>query len=223
MFIATCVGVPFHVFLSFYFYFQFFCNFSPFLPFTVPLFPKNMFALLCTFLRTSSQRKRDQCPTTPSDSHPERDGRANSQPQRWTHSHSCKRDDQERVMDIPEEVMEFALDRSFELDHALFTKCLQSAPSGCAPGPGGCTNEMLRVCLDREVFQLLFRAAEDGASASMPEGARKAFMSATMTALQKPTEDVRGIAIGTSFRRLVAKTPCPHELAQTARVMWSVC
>ena len=71
----------------------------------------------------------------------------------------------------------------------------------------GCTNEMLRVCLDDpEVFQLLFRAAEDYAAATMPETARKAFMSATMTALQKPDGGVRGIATGTSFRRLVAKT-----------------
>ena len=72
-----------------------------------------------------------------------------------------------------------------QLDRALF-KCLQSALSGCAPGSGGGTNEMLRVCLDdREVFQLLFRAAKDCASASMPEDVREAFMSATMTALQK--------------------------------------
>ena len=55
---------------------------------------------------------------------------------------------QERVMEIPPEVVEFVPDRPFELDHALFTKCLQSAPSGCAPDPGGCSNEMLRVCLD---------------------------------------------------------------------------
>ena len=62
-------------------------------------------------------------------------------------------------MDIPAEVMEFVPNRLFELDHALFTKCLQSAPSGCALGPGGCSNEMLRVCFDDcEVFQLLFRA-----------------------------------------------------------------
>ena len=63
------------------------------------------------------------------------------------------------------------------------------------------------MCLDDpEVFQLLFRAAEDCAAATMPETARKAFMSATMTALQKPDGGVRGIATGTSFRRLVAKT-----------------
>ena len=40
----------------------------------------------------------------------------------------------------------------------------------------------------------------------MPESVSKAFMSATMTALQKPDGGVRGIATGTSFRRRVAKT-----------------
>ena len=103
--------------------------------------------------------------------------------------------------------MEFVPDRPLELDLKLFTNYLQNAPSGCAPGPGGCTNEMLRTCLDdSEVFQLLFRAAEDCASASMPETVRRAFMSASKTALQKPDGGVRGIATGTSFRRLVART-----------------
>ena len=78
-------------------------------------------------------------------------------------------------------------DKPVELDMKLFTKCLQSAPSGCSPGPGGCTNEMLRLCLDDpELVQLLFRAAEDCARARMPDTVMKAFMSATMTALQKP-------------------------------------
>ena len=45
---------------------------------------------------------------------------------------------------------------------------------------------MLKVCLeDQEVLQLLFRAAEDAARAEMPDLAARAFMSATMTALQK--------------------------------------
>ena len=66
---------------------------------------------------------------------------------------------------------------------------------------------MLRVCLDdHELFQLLFRAAEDFATADMPEPVRNSFMSATMTALQKPDGGVRGIATGTSFHRLVART-----------------
>ena len=45
-------------------------------------------------------------------------------------------------------------ERPVELDVALFTKCLRNAPSGSASGPGGCTNEVQRVCLDdHELFQ----------------------------------------------------------------------
>ena len=114
---------------------------------------------------------------------------------------------QERVVDIPQEMVTFVPDRSVELDMKLFTKCVQSAPSGCSPGPGGCTNEMLRLCLDdMELFQMLFRAAEDFARAQVPDAVMNAFMSATMTALQKPEGGgVRGKATGTSFRRLVVK------------------
>ena len=70
------------------------------------------------------------------------------------------------------------------------SRCSQNASRVHQPGvlrvQGRCTNEMLRVCLDDpEVFQLLFRAAEDCAAATMPETARKAFMSATMTALRE--------------------------------------
>ena len=106
---------------------------------------------------------------------------------------------QVRSMEIPQNVMEFVPDRLVQLDLTLFTKCLF-----CAVHP---TNEMLRVCLDNhELFQLLFRAAEDCATADMPEPVRKAFMFATMTALQRPDGGVRGIATGTTIRRLVART-----------------
>ena len=66
---------------------------------------------------------------------------------------------------------------------------------------------MLKACLeDAETLHLPFRAAEDLARAEAPEPITKAFMSATMTALLKHDGGVRGIASGTSFRRLVAKT-----------------
>ena len=74
---------------------------------------------------------------------------------------------QEQVRQIPPEVMGYVPEQALMMDFALFTKCLQSAPSGVSAGPGGCTNEMLRVCLDdAEVHQLLFRAAEDFARRS---------------------------------------------------------
>ena len=89
----------------------------------------------------------------------------------------------------------------------MFAKCSREAPSGSAPGPGGCTNEMLRVCLDDgEVLQLLHLAAQDFAQGRAPAEASHVFTPASMTALQKEDGGVRGIATGTFFRRLVAKT-----------------
>ena len=71
----------------------------------------------------------------------------------------------------------------------------------------GCTNEMLRVCLDDgELFQLLYLAAQDFADGSAPTEVCQALTRATMTALRKTDGGVRGIATVTSFRRLVAKS-----------------
>ena len=112
-----------------------------------------------------------------------------------------------QMREIPPAVLEYTPERLLDLDADLFGQCLSSAPSGTAPGPGGCANEMLIVCLDDgEVLQLLFRAAEDAARGEMPQSVCRAFMSATMTVLQKKDGGVRGIATGTSFRRFIAKT-----------------
>ena len=63
------------------------------------------------------------------------------------------------------------------------------------------------MCLDDpKVLQLLFRAAEDTARAEMPDSVARAFMTATMMALQKKDGGARGIATRPSFRRLIAKT-----------------
>ena len=48
-------------------------------------------------------------------------------------------------------VMAFVPEQDLELKWSNFTKCLKESPSGTAPGPGGCTNEFLQVCLDDEV------------------------------------------------------------------------
>ena len=88
----------------------------------------------------------------------------------------------------------------------ILHSCLQGSPSGVAPGPGGCTNEMLRVYLDdAEILSLLFDAAEDFARGEIPDNVTRFLMLATMIALEKRDGGVRGIATGTSFRRLVAK------------------
>ena len=53
--------------------------------------------------------------------------------------------------------------------------------AGSAPGPGGCTNEMLRVCLD-DVETLLVSVVEDVCHSETPDVTRS-FMLATMTVL----------------------------------------
>ncbi len=121
------------------------------------------------------------------------------------------------VRPIPREVLDFVPDQVLDLDQQEFVKCLRTSPSGSAPGPGGCTNELLRVCLDdSELLQLLFLAAEDLARGNAPPAA-KPFMTATMTALSKKDGGVRGIATGTSFRRLVAKTLARQFMKEVER------
>ena len=84
---------------------------------------------------------------------------------------------------------------------------LREAPSGSSPGPGGCSNEMLKVCLDNtEALHILISAAGDFGRLSVPDCIFQAFTMATMTAHQKPDRGIRGIATSTSFRRLVPKT-----------------
>ena len=62
---------------------------------------------------------------------------------------------------------------------------------------------MTRVFLD-DTFQLFNTAPQcDGRHA---RAVKKAFVSATLTALRKPDGGVSGIGAGTSFRRLVART-----------------
>ena len=63
------------------------------------------------------------------------------------------------------------------------------------------------MCLDdAELLGLLSSAAEDFARAAVPVEAMQPFMLASMAHCKKRDGGVRGIAIGTSFRRLVAKT-----------------
>ena len=103
-------------------------------------------------------------------------------------------------------MLDFEPKSALQLDAELFARYLQTAPSGSSPGPGGCRNEMLRVCLDDPETLELLTAAKDLARATVPGEVTRTFMLASMTALQKRDGGIRGIATGTSFRRLVAKT-----------------
>ena len=106
--------------------------------------------------------------------------------------------------DLSPEILESRPEVPLSLDKELFVSALRSSPSGTAPGPGGCTNEMLHMCKDdAHVLDLLCLAAEDFARGETP--ASRSFLRAMMTALSK-NGGIRGIATGSSFRRLEGKT-----------------
>ena len=99
---------------------------------------------------------------------------------------------QEQVRPIPQDVLEFVPIPEVNLNANLFATCLRAAPSGSFPRLGGCTHEMLKVCLDNtEAVHLLTSAAEDFARSSVPDCIFKAFTMATMTALRKPDGGIR--------------------------------
>ena len=104
---------------------------------------------------------------------------------------------------ISQEVIDHVPEAPLQLEVKVFAKCLRTAPSGSAPQvQGGCTNEMLRVCLDdSETMTLLASAAEDFARAETLDVTRS-FMLATLTSLQKKDGRVN--------------LPCPPEPAWTA-------
>ncbi len=106
---------------------------------------------------------------------------------------------------IPDEILEFVPDVLVDIEFQAFVETLKAAPRGSSGGPGGVTNEHLKVALDDEdTAALLHRSALRLARAQVPEDITRAYMSARMTALCKLDGRVRGIATGTSFRRLVA-------------------
>ena len=110
---------------------------------------------------------------------------------------------QEQLRELSRRVTEFQPERPLNLDKQIFHDCLRGLPSGVASGPGGCTNEMLVVCLE-ETLSLVFEAAQDFARGQVPAVVCRSLMLATMTALQKNDGSVRGIA-RTVFRHLMAK------------------
>ena len=114
---------------------------------------------------------------------------------------------QEVVREIPEEVRQFEPGVPVVLDRATFMKSLQTARRGSSPGPGGWTYEHLKIMLeDTDIFDMLFEAASSFAQARIPEEVKAPLMSARLTALAKEDGGVRGIATGSTLRRLVART-----------------
>ena len=105
---------------------------------------------------------------------------------------------QEVVRNIPQDILEFEPDVPVQVDRKAFLKCLKSAPKGSSLGPGGCTNEHLRILVDDvDPMELLFEAVTSLAQARVPQTISRALMSARLTALKKADGGVRGSATGT--------------------------
>ena len=117
--------------------------------------------------------------------------------------------------------MQFSPDSPLALDPHTFAKRLRSAPSGSAPGPGGCSYQMLETCLDdAELLQLLTDAAEDFARAAVPQCVFHAVRQATMTAMMKPDGGIRGMVSKSSARQFmkdVEDVCSPFQLALSTR------
>ena len=106
---------------------------------------------------------------------------------------------------IPGDALAYQPDEPLNVVFSLFVKVLRAAPRGASGGPGGTTNEHLKIALDDEdTAALMHRAVQRLSRAEPPQGIVDALMSARMTALRKPNGKVRGIATGTAFRRLTA-------------------
>jgi hypothetical protein len=114
---------------------------------------------------------------------------------------------------LPDDVMNFQPAAPLSLERGVFVDCVKTAPRGAAPGPGGCTYEMLKVMLgEDDTLEELLDAAQDFARAHVPAPVATALAAATLTALKKPAKEdgsdggVRGIATGATLRRLTART-----------------
>ena len=93
------------------------------------------------------------------------------------------------------------------LDRKILLSSLKSSPRGSSPGPGGCTCEHWKVLLeDSNTFDLLIEALNSLAQAAVPRVITDVLMSARLTAIAKKDGGVRGIATGTTLRRVVGRT-----------------
>ena len=108
---------------------------------------------------------------------------------------------------VPEEILEHETEQGVTLDRSMFLASLRSAPRGSSPRLGGCTYEHLKILLDdTDTTELLMSVCNTLAQGKIPANIKSALLGARLTALSKPLGGVRGIAIGSTIRRLVART-----------------
>ena len=108
---------------------------------------------------------------------------------------------------VPEEILEHEPEQPVTLDRSMFLASLRSAPRGSSPRSGGCTHEHLKIVLhDTDTNEWLMSVCNTLAQGKIPANIKSALMGARLTALSKPLGGVRGIATGSTIRRLVART-----------------
>ena len=71
---------------------------------------------------------------------------------------------------------------------------------------------------EADALDCLHDAAEALARADVPDEIAQALMTANLTALQKPTGGIRGIATGVAFRRLISPSAPPSSAVQLSAV-----
>ena len=104
----------------------------------------------------------------------------------------------------------------FELDEERFAKNVRSARRGAAAGPSGMTSEHLFPMLENDGdLQALTEFAGIMARGDVPPQAMEVLRLGRMSALQKPDGGVRGIVVGDTFRRIVARTMA-QQVAEAA-------
>ena len=107
---------------------------------------------------------------------------------------------------------------AIRLDAAAVADALRTAKKGTAAGLSGATVDHYKVLLADEATLALFSAAATKlANADVPEPILAALALARLTALQKPSGGVRGIATGDTFRRLVARTLYARRFDEATR------
>jgi hypothetical protein len=124
-------------------------------------------------------------------------------------SDPSSRPQQPRSLERLQQICRFQPDGAVELEYNRFIGNVRSAPRGKSGGLSGMRNEHLKCIVFSprlDDSKALHYVAETLARAQIPEKIRKGIALGRMTALDKGSDKVRGIAAGDTFRRVVAKT-----------------
>ena len=104
---------------------------------------------------------------------------------------------------------------SFQLDEERFAKNVRSARRGAAAGPSGMTSEHLFPMLENDGDLQALTEFASMMARDVPPQAKEVLRLGRMSALQKPDGGVRGIVVGDTFRRVVART-IAQQVAEAA-------